>query len=315
MSWAIWKSRMNCDECKQQVFELIEREAVDPDGVREILERCPECRVTFEEMKAALAVAEQLPIEEPPAAVDQAILRAAGARAPRVVHLKKRRLQPVPWAMAAIAMLAVGIGVWTMPRDVQLEGDAAPADMKYAEDAVMAEPMLADEEEALDSKVAVAELASGEAAQLETAERREAKSKKVAAKPAGAERRSRSQANEPRAARVAQTPAPRPAADMAAGGAEDSRSNERAAKASAPSKRERGDDEVTAACRRKVDDIERRARADKDDAFTPEEELAIGKCYQALDKVAEARKWLQRAAAHRKTKAPAEEALRELGPE
>jgi len=87
---------MNCDECKQQVFELIEREAVDPDGVREILERCPECRVTFEEMKAALAVAEQLPIEEPPAAVDQAILRAAGARAPRVVHLKKRRLQPVP---------------------------------------------------------------------------------------------------------------------------------------------------------------------------------------------------------------------------
>ena len=56
---------------------------------------------------------------------------------------------------------------------------------------------------------------------------------------------------------------------------------------------------------RKVDDIERRARADKDDAFTPEEELAIGKCYQALDKVAEARKWLQRAAAHRKTRAPA----------
>ena len=79
---------------------MIEREAVDPDGVREILARCPDCLAAFDEMKAALAVAEQLPIVEPPAAVDAAILRAAGERAPRVVRLKKRRLQPAPWAMA-----------------------------------------------------------------------------------------------------------------------------------------------------------------------------------------------------------------------
>jgi uncharacterized protein with PIN domain len=39
---------MNCDECKEQVFELIEREAVDRDGVREILARCPECRAAFD---------------------------------------------------------------------------------------------------------------------------------------------------------------------------------------------------------------------------------------------------------------------------
>ena len=287
---------MNCDECKEQVFELIEREAVDPDAVREILARCPDCRATFDEMKAALAVAERLPIEEPPAEVDEAILRAAGERVPRVVRLKKRRLQPAPWAMAAIAMLAVGIGVWTIPREVQLEGDAAPADMKYAEDAVMAEQMLGDEEEALDGRVAVVEV--------------------EAPKPARAKRRSRSSANEPSAARVAQAPATLPAADVAAGGVGESRStNEVAAKASTPSKQERDDEDVTTACQRKVDDIERRARADKDFAPTPEEELAIGKCYQALDEVAEARKWLQRAAAHRKTKAPAEKALRELAPE
>jgi hypothetical protein len=287
---------MNCDECKEQVFELIEREAVDPDAVREILARCPDCRATFDEMKAALAVAERLPIEEPPAEVDEAILRAAAERMPRVVQLKKRRLQPAPWAMAAIAMLAVGIGVWTIPREVQFEGDAAPADMKYGEDAVMAEQMLGDEEEeALDGRVAVAEL--------------------EAPKPARAKRRSRSSANEPSAARVAQAPATLPAADIVAGGAGESRSNEVAAKASTPSKQERDDEDVTTACQRKVDDIERRARADKDFAPTPEEELAIGKCYQALDKVAEARKWLQRAAAHRKTKAPAEKALRELAPE
>ena len=287
---------MNCDECKEQVFELIEREAVDPDAVREILARCPDCRATFDEMKAALAVAERLPIEEPPAEVDEAILRAAGERVPRVVRLKKRRLQPAPWAMAAIAVLAVGIGVWTIPREVQLEGDAAPADMKYGEDAVMAEQMLGDEEEALDSRVAVAEL--------------------EAPKPARAKRRSRSSANEPSAARIAQAPAALPAADTAAAGAGESRStNEVAAKASTPSKQERDDEDVNTACQRKVDDVERRARADKDFAPTPEEELAIGKCYQALDKVAEARKWLQRAAAHRTTKAPAEKALRELAPE
>jgi hypothetical protein len=306
---------MNCDECKEQVFELIERDAVDPDAVREILARCPDCRATFDEMKAALAVAEQLPIEEPPAEVDEAILRAAGERVPRVVRLRKRRLQPAPWAMAAIAMLAVGIGVWTIPREVQLEGDAAPADMKYGEDAVMAEQMLGDEEEALDGKVAVAEAEPEGTAQLATLERTESKSKKGAPKPARAKRRSRSSANEPSAARVAQAPATLPAADIAAGGAGESRSNEAAAKASTPSKQERDDEDVTTACQRKVDDIERRARADKDFAPTPEEELAIGKCYQVLDKVAEARKWLQRAAAHRKTKAPAEKALRELAPE
>jgi len=287
---------MNCDECKEQVFELIEREAVDPDAVREILARCPDCRATFDEMKAALAVAERLPIEEPPAEVDEAILRAAGERMPRVVRLKKRRLQAAPWAMAAIAMLALGIGVWTIPREVQLEGDAAPADMKYGEDAVMAEQMLGDEEEALDGRVAVAEL--------------------EAPKPARAKRRSRSSANEPSAARIAQAPAALPAADTAAAGAGESRStNEVAAKASTPSKQERDDEDVNTACQRKVDDVERRARADKDFAPTPEEELAIGKCYQALDKVAEARKWLQRAAAHRTTKAPAEKALRELATE
>jgi len=287
---------MNCDECKEQVFELIEREAVDPDAVREILARCPDCRATFDEMKAALAVAERLPIEEPPAEVDEAILRAAGERVPRVVRLKKRRLQAAPWAMAAIAMLALGIGVWTIPREVQLEGDAAPADMKYGEDAVMAEQMLGDEEEALDGRVAVAEL--------------------EAPKPARAKRRSRSSANEPSAARIAQAPAALPAADTAAAGAGESRStNEVAAKASTPSKQERDDEDVNTACQRKVDDVERRARADKDFAPTPEEELAIGKCYQALDKVAEARKWLQRAAAHRTTKAPAEKALRELATE
>ena len=121
-------------------------------------------------------------------------------------------------------MLAVGIGVWTIPREVQLEGDAAPADMKYAEDAVVAEQMLADEEEALDRKVAVAERRPGRRLSWNRGTHG-SQIEEGGPKPP-ARTAVRSPANEPSAARVAQTPASRPAADMAAGGAEDSRSNE-----------------------------------------------------------------------------------------
>jgi lipopolysaccharide biosynthesis regulator YciM len=74
-------------------------------------------------------------------------------------------------------------------------------------------------------------------------------------------------------------------------------------------------DEATATCRRKIDEIERRARDDKDYVPAPEEELATGKCYQTLGKVAQARKWLRRAAAHPETKARAEKALGALAPD
>jgi lipopolysaccharide biosynthesis regulator YciM len=102
---------------------------------------------------------------------------------------------------------------------------------------------------------------------------------------------------------------------MAVAGAAESRSHEAAAKASAPPKQGKQEKDDDATCRRKVDDFERRAGTDDDYAPTPEEELAIGKCYQTLDNVADARKWLQRAAAHRKTKGRAEAALRELAAE
>ncbi len=307
---------MNCDECKEQLFELIEREAVDPGGVRAILARCPDCRAAFDEMKAALAVAGQLPIEEPSAAVDAAVVRAASERLPRVVPLRKRRLQPPPWARAAIALLAVGVGVWSIPREVQLEGDVGSADLKSAEAPVVAEQELDEVAAALDDSAAVAELgelASERTAHLGRAPRTEARAKKASSKPVPAKRRFRLAAEKKE---DAQAPASLPAADMAAGSAEQTRSYGAASEPLAARKRQQDDDGgATADCRRKVDDIERRTRKDKDHAPQPEEELAIGKCYQMLDNVAEARKWLKRAAAHRKTKARAEAALRELTPE
>ncbi len=97
---------MNCDECQDQVFELIEREASDPEGVRELLDRCPECQAAFVEMKRTLALVGQLPLEQPSSATDAAVLAAAAARLPDVVRLRKRRLQAPPCAMAAIATTA-----------------------------------------------------------------------------------------------------------------------------------------------------------------------------------------------------------------
>ena len=297
---------MNCDECKEQVFELIEREAVDPEGVREILARCPGCRAAFDEAKAALALAAQLPMEEPPASIDAAILRAAREREPRVVPMRKRRLQPPPWAMAAIAMLAVGVGVWTIPREVQFKGDAAPADDSLAEETP-------EEEVDVDGRIG---LVADAPALAPRAEAVTAKEKKASPEPARAKRRLRSSVGESRAGRAAQAPASLPAADVATEGVAEPRSYAAEAKASGPRKQERDDDhDAKAACERKVAEIERHALAGKDRAPTPEEELAIGQCYQVLENVAEARKWLERAAAHRKTKAPAEKALRELAVE
>ena len=72
---------MNAEEFEAQVFELIEREAFDPNGIRELLASLPECRDYFERMKDALALAEQLPLVEPPAQLDGMILASAAEQA------------------------------------------------------------------------------------------------------------------------------------------------------------------------------------------------------------------------------------------
>ena len=317
---------MNCEECKEQVFELIEREAVDRDGVHEVLSRCPECRAAFEEMKAALMLAEQLPIEPPPAEIDAVVLRAARAKATKVLPLRKRRLQPPPWAMAAIAMLAVGVGVWSIPREVQFEGDLAPADdapvgrdgsdRKVAEEEFLAEQALADDEDEFAGKLAATESPAEVNVPAAALERGEAGPEKSAPRRAREKRRSRPSIDDERVGGAAQAPASVAVADMQGLNAEESQSREVTAKASAPEKKE-GDAPVdlASACKRKIDDIERSARANDDHEPAPEEELEIGLCYQRLKNVVEARKWLERAAAHRRTKARAEKALRTLAPE
>jgi hypothetical protein len=302
---------MNCDECKEQVLALIEREAVDPEGVRQILARCPDCREVFDRMKAALALAAELPLEEPSAGIDEAILRAAAARVPKVVPLRRRRLQPPPWAMAAVALLAVGVGVWAIPRGVQLEGDPGQPAATNVEEAIVAE-VAPDEDVELEDVVAEKEPAEPpprQAARLRTAERPEAK-----ARPAAAKRRFNAPTDAPKAGVMAEATVAAPASDIAAGARAKARSGEADYTESRARKKERAD-EATATCRRKIDEIERRARDDEDYVPTPEEKLATGKCYQTLGELAEARKWFRRAAAHPETRARAEKALGELAPE
>jgi hypothetical protein len=68
---------MNLAELKEQVFELIDREVVDPEGVNEMLAALPGGREYFDQIKTALGLADLLPIEEPSAGLDAKILASA----------------------------------------------------------------------------------------------------------------------------------------------------------------------------------------------------------------------------------------------
>jgi len=316
---------MNCEECKEQVFELIEREAVDPEGVRAILAECPDCRAEFDAMKVALAAADELPIEEPPGEIDALILRTAELRsqaaAPeeaQVIPFRKRLLQTPPWAMAAIALLAVGVGVWSIPRTVQFESDAAPTELEAKEAvqagrAPVAALALEDEEMAMDR---LAEAPADEYAEpAKSAERPESRQAAYA-------KRKRVDTPQPASAKVdaddlemERANAPVMAKDEQAGKATQPRAASSGAKqvAAAPEEADVKGQERSA-CKAKVTAFEKRLREDKRYEPPPEQELTMGRCYQALGNTAKARQWLERAAADPATRARAQKALERLTP-
>ena len=334
---------MSCEECKEQVFELIEREAVDPEGVRAILADCPECRAEFEAMKAALALAGELPVEEPPADIDAAILSLADRRlrsaAPeplseavkeaKLIPFYKRMVQVPPWAMAAVALLAVGVGVWSIPRTVQFESDADQPVLEAKESVPMAE---APREERFGRERASEEVAAVAMDDLADTEPVGAiESAKSAGRPA---RRRAPRAKKRRDALAKQTapvaeaehralapaavPAalPKPSAAKGEGVAQRSAAGgavaEDAALASAEADDMDAKRDETSACRDQVTAFERRLRDEEGFEPAPEEELAIGRCYQRLGESAKARKWLERAAADPATKRRARKALQAL---
>ncbi|MGB5349697.1 MAG: hypothetical protein WBN10_08860 [Polyangiales bacterium] len=329
---------MSCEECKSQVFELIEREAVDPEGVRAILADCPDCRAEFEAIKAALALAGELPIEEPSADIDAAILGladrrlpsagagsatiAAQAEAPIPFHAKMTQVPP--WAMAAVALLAVGVGVWSIPRTVQFESDANQTVLETKETVSMAEApreerlggALPLEESAVASMDDVADAAPVGVRDSAKSAGRPARSQAPRAKKRRDAMARQSAPEEEAAQNRALAPAAAPAVAKGEGVAQRAASGgavaEDAAQASAELDEMDVERDETAECRYEVRAFERRLRDDEGYAPTPEEQLAIGRCYQRLGDTANARTWLKRAAAAPATKRRARKALQAL---
>lgn len=71
---------MTLTDLEEHVFALIEREPLDPVGVSELLGTVPGGRQYFDQTKAALALASLLPVEAPPARVDERILVTSAER-------------------------------------------------------------------------------------------------------------------------------------------------------------------------------------------------------------------------------------------
>jgi negative regulator of sigma E activity len=322
---------MSCEECRTRVFELIEREEVDPDGVRAVLERCPDCRADFDAMKAALAAVEGLPIEEPPAEIDRAILRAAAERGqPKLIPLRRRFLQAPPWAMAAIALLAVGVGVWSIPGTVEFEGDADTAAPQAKEMAKLEEAPT--DTAAFESEAAPAEAVAPEKSAKPVAARKASgtQRKRVAspkAAPVEADSAELEEAAPPAAARRRMVAEPQPASQGLARDEASERADsygvaqpEGAVGGAAAAEVAAVTDDLDpkakdqTACKSKVAAFEARLRKEKRFEPTAEQKLSIGRCYQTLGDTTKARAWLERAAKHRSTKKRANEALQRLGP-
>lgn len=331
---------MNCDECKDQIFELIEREAVDAEGVREILDRCPACRDDFERLKATLARVADLPLEQPPAHIVARIAEAARQREAPSARARPR-VAPVPWAIAAVALLGIGLGYtqskhWGGGEDAFETQDAnevaASPESPPAASQPLAEQVaaLADEKETKGESSQASRRGSGD---------REAKARaaKASVRPDDAARRRAKNAT-PRRADVAravqpadgtleratvraQAQQPAPAAGVASSDAAYADDINPTRPGTVPSEGARGataeesDGDVAPdreACKRRTETVRRRDTGDADDAFGPEDELELGRCYVILDRPNAARIWLERAAQHPETSARAKAALQRL---
>jgi hypothetical protein len=283
---------MNCDECKEQVLDLVEREADDPEAVRKVLERCPECRALFEQMKTALQLAAELPIETPPPTLDEVVLEAARTRTGRVTPVARKRFRAMEWAAAAIALLVVGAGLWAMPRSGRVtssdrEQRQGPKELPV--ERAQAEVGASDEAAATGGTAAVTALSEGMSEAAAKARRKRGAPVEQEAQRAA---RPESGLTSEDAARAAS-----PVADAAMLEAN-------APRAAATKKRA---DSVTLRCQKHLSKLEA-----KDREVSAEDALWLGHCYQEAGDPREARRWFERAAADPATRASAERALRSL---
>lgn len=138
---------MNCQTCESQLLDLLygELDEAAAAEARSHLDGCASCRGAFDKLGAVRRVVSQLPQEEPPSSIDETVMRAARARArdvaasqPRAAEID-REGEGGLWrsivrflgsfamgpqvAMAAVFLLVVGIGLWSLP---QLQREDTP---------------------------------------------------------------------------------------------------------------------------------------------------------------------------------------------
>jgi len=237
----------------------------------------------------------------------------------------RRRVLQAPWAIAAIALLGIGIGLWASRGEVGRK-IAEPSPSEEPHEKVAA----AEEEEVRPEPIAEPAPEAPRVADVSNKERRRRRPK--ASKDTAP---SKSEPNDQHLevarkepSRDASKQVPSPAArvpepeeelpelgTLAKGpqvgpGGSKALTGDTQAPASASSI-----EKQRSACRSKVAALEKQLREDKNYSPVPAEQLAIGRCYRVLGKDASARTWLRRATTHPETRARAEKALEELSGE
>ncbi len=336
---------MTHDECQTLLVALLyqELDAGQASQVREHLAGCQDCARSYAELQGTLEFVDRLPLEAPAPAVEDAIMTAARAEADRrAAGSGQGWLLSPHLAMAAAAMLVIGVGVYAgfpfLVREVVMEDEATP----------VAAPAAPAESDALEEERAVTDstdevVAPGMGSPKETVlradrtlEQNKAQPKKVA-KQAERKRRVKRAAptavakSEPvgskRIGRAATRGASSPdALSGLRGGGMDSRAE---AEVVAFDRKASATDDRSAVSTEASSDLLARARAlsAKDDCLgavkvyerfikkypkdpaTSDAKLETGLCYRRLGRIERARYWLREAS---KDQAVAKRANREL---
>ena len=230
--------------------------------------------------------------------------------------------------MAAVALLAVGVGVWSIPRTVQFESDAgqpmleaketvpmaeAPRDERFGGEPASEEAAVVAMEDIADAApVGVMESAKSAGRPARREAPRAKKRRDAMVKQSAPEVEAENRAMVPAAAPAVAKPAVAKGEGVVQRSAVGSAVAKDADLASAELDDLDAKSDEPSECRVKVTAFERRLGDDESYEPPPEEELAIGRCYQRLGESAKARKWLERAAADPATKRRARKALQAL---
>jgi hypothetical protein len=238
----------------------------------------------------------------------------------RVIAFPKRMMQSQPWAMAAVALLVIGVGLWSVrerhgPGTGVIGGQQVATTDEPRREMEAAEPPEQPSEPAAPAVVEEEriEVAEAEPEQRAPEKRRRRRKPKQTTKPTTepvkqeepplvvAEAPSKAETTKP----AGEPPEPVLAPSMKGPPGSTTALSEGGGAATASEHKRK-------ICNARVTTLEKMVARKADYEPAPEEQLAVGRCYNLLGNKAKARYWLERAAKHPDTKAAAERELRKL---